>query len=150
MNAINQIAPVEPMTQIDDIVSAFEFLGNWDQRYQYLTELGEKMPAMPKDLQVDDNRVKACMSKVWLYAYRDENSPELIRYYGECDTSIIKGIVALLVKLCSGKTPREVVDMDLDSLFTRLSLDQHLSPNRHVGVYAIVKVMKEQAQALLG
>jgi cysteine desulfuration protein SufE len=136
------------MTRLDDIVDIFELLGDWEQRYQYLTELGEKLPDMPAALKTERNKVRGCMSEVWVCACRDEHDPELIRFYGDCDTSIIKGVLAVLFQLASGKSVAEVEQLDVDELFSRLNLDEHLSPNRHVGVYAIVELMKRQARNL--
>ena len=136
------------MTRLDDIVDIFELLGDWEQRYQYLTELGEKLPAMPEALRTEENKVRGCMSQVWVCACRDEHNPETIHFYGDCNTSIIKGVLAVLIQLASGKTVVEVEQLDVDVLFNRLGLDEHLSPNRHVGVYAIVELMKQQARNL--
>ena len=136
------------MTDLADIVETFELLGDWDQRYQYLIELGEGLPAMPHDLMSEDNRVKACMSKVYVSAYPDPGQPGHVRYHGDCDTAIIKGVLALLVHLCSGKTAAAIQDIDMDEIFERLQLGEHLSPNRHVGIYAIVDLMKSQARKL--
>lgn len=136
------------MTRLDDIVDIFELLGDWEQRYQYLTELGEKLPAMPEALRTEENKVRGCMSQVWVCACRDEHNPEIIHFYGDCNTSIIKGVLAVLIQLASGKTVAEVEQLDVDVLFSRLGLDEHLSPNRHVGVYAIVELMKQQARNL--
>ena len=136
------------MTSLDDIVENFSVLGDWEQRYLYLTELGKKLPPMPDDLRVDDNRVKPCMSKVWVSAYRDKDDPGRIRFHGDCDTSTIKGVLAVLIELASGKRPAEIEKLDVDEVFERLHLYEHLSPNRHVGIYAIVEQMKEQVRAL--
>lgn len=133
------------MTDIDEIVDTFELLGDWDQRYEYLLELGERMEPMPAEEKTDDNRVKPCMSTVHVHAFRDPDEPERIRYRGDCDTAVIKGVLGLLVDLFSGRTAEEIRDMDVDGLFKRLQLAEHLSPNRHVGIYAIVDQMKEQA-----
>jgi cysteine desulfuration protein SufE len=134
--------------EIADIIDTFELLGDWDQRYQYLIELGEGLPPMPGEDKREANLVKECMSTVHVAARRDPRRPELLSYTGDCDTSIIKGVVALLVSLFSGKTPEEIAAIDVDSLFAGLHLEEHLSPNRHVGVYAIVDKMKGQAAAL--
>ena len=138
------------MDSIDYIVSDFELLGDWDQRYQYLVELGERLPEMPAALHSEENRVKACMSRVWVAAYPDPRAPGHIRFHGDCDTAIIKGVVGLLVQLLSGLTPQQVLELDVDRLFERIRLGEHLSPNRHVGVYAIVDQMKAQAERLAG
>lgn len=136
------------MADLDDIVELFELLGDWEQRYQYLTELGEKLPIMPAVLKTEGNKVRGCMSQVWVCADRDEHAPEIIRFHGDCDTSIIKGVLAVLIQLTSGKTADEVEQLDVDELFRRLNLYEHLSPNRHVGVYAIVELMKHQVRHL--
>ncbi|MGF1643134.1 MAG: SufE family protein [Thiotrichales bacterium] len=136
------------MTEIDDIVGDFELFADWDERYQYLIELGEHLAPMPDAMKTEDNRVKACMSKVWVSGFPDSRNPALIRYHGDCDTSIIKGVVALLVDLFSGRSAEAIAKLDVDTLFERIQLAEHLSPNRHVGVYAIERLMKQQAGAL--
>jgi cysteine desulfuration protein SufE len=130
------------MTQLDEIVDIFDLLGDWDQRYQYLIELGENLPAMPDRLKTDDNKVRGCMSQVWITAYIDDGQ---VRFYGDSDTSVIKGILALLISLCDGLTVRQIRNLDMDAVFQGLSLDEHLSPNRHVGVYAMFDLMKQKA-----
>lgn len=134
------------MTTLDDIVDTFELLGDWEQRYQYLTELGEQLPVMPEDAHNDANKVKGCMSQVWVQAWPDADAPDKLHYYGDCDTPIIKGVLALLIQLSDGRTAAEIQQLDVDEFFTRLQLDEHLSPNRHVGIYAIVELMKKQAR----
>jgi len=130
------------MTQLDEFVDIFELLGDWDQRYQYLIELGEKLPPMADTLKVEDNRVKACMSKVWIHASLEHGQ---VRYSGDCDTSVIKGVLALLISLCDGHTAEQIQNLDMDEIFERLNLADHLSPNRHVGVYAIFGLMQQKA-----
>ncbi|MGD2119667.1 MAG: SufE family protein [Chromatiales bacterium] len=138
------------MTEIDDIVDNFEFLDDWDQRYQYLVELGDALPPMPDELKTDDNWVKPCMSTVHVAAEAVPGEPGKIRFLGDCDTAIIKGVLALLIDLLSNRTLQEIRDMDVDSLFKRLKLQEHLSPNRHVGIFAIVDKMRERAAAVTG
>lgn len=136
------------MTDLADIVDTFELLGDWDQRYQYLIELGERLPPMPDALMTEDNRVKPCMSTVYVAAYPEPDRPGHVRYHGDCDTAIIKGVLALLIDLCSGKSAAAIQDIDMDDIFEQLQLGEHLSPNRHVGIYAIVDLMKSQARTL--
>ena len=136
------------MTGLADIVGTFELLGDWDTRYQYLVELGEQLPPMPEHERVEANRVKACMSRVWVYAREDMAEPGKIHFGGDCDTAIIKGVLALLIQLADDKTVAEIDAIDMDEFFEQLQLGEHLSPNRHVGVYAIVDLMKQQAAAV--
>jgi cysteine desulfuration protein SufE len=136
------------MTTLDNIVEIFELLEDWEQRYQYLIELGEKLPPMPAEYKTENNKVKGCMSQVWVHPYKDVAELSRLHYYGDCDTSIIKGVLALLIQLADNKTADELNQLDVDELFERLNLDDHLSPNRHVGVYAIVELMKQQAREI--
>ncbi len=136
------------MIELDEVADTFDLLGDWDQRYQYLIELGEQMGPMPADLKTQQNQVQGCISQVWVSAYPDEVDPSRVHYHGDCDTSIIKGVLGLLIQLVSGKTVAEIEALDVDEFFERLGLDENLSPNRHVGVYAIVDQMKRQAQVL--
>lgn len=136
------------MEKIDELIGDFELLGDWDTRYQYLVELGEQLAPMPDALKTEDNRVKACMSKLWISAYRDPRDKGQICFHGDCDTAIIKGVLAVLIEIVSGKTAMEISQIDFDQLFQRLELAEHLSPNRHVGIYAIVDKLKHQAFAL--
>jgi cysteine desulfuration protein SufE len=132
------------MTQLDEIVDIFELLGDWNQRYQYLIELGEKLSTMPGKLKTEDNRVKGCMSQVWIFAYLEDGQ---VKFHGDSDTSVIKGILALLISLCDGLTAQQIQALDMDEIFKALNLDEHLSPNRHFGVYAMFDLMKQKAAA---
>lgn len=133
---------------IGEIIENFELLGDWESRYQYLVELGERLAPMPGAHKTDANRVVECMSLVHVAAHPYPERSGRLAYWGDCDTAIIKGVVALLVGLFSGKTPDEIESLDVDELFQGLQLEEHLSPNRHVGVYAIVNKMKSQARLL--
>ena len=138
------------MTDADDIIATFDLLGDWEQRYQFLVELGERLPSMPEGERVEGNRVKPCISQVYVRAYLAEDGCGQIQFHADCDTAIIKGVVALLVDLFSGKTPEQVLAIDVDQLFEQIRLAENLSPNRHVGVYAIVELMRAQVEELSG
>lgn len=130
------------MTQLDEFVDIFDLLGDWDQRYQYLIEMGEKLPSMADRLKIDENKVRGCMSQVWIDASAKDG---VISFDGDSDTSVIKGILALLISLCDGLSAEQIQNLDMDEVFRRLNLDEHLSPNRHVGVYAMFDLMKQKA-----
>lgn len=137
------------MTEISDYIDAFELLGNWDDRYAYLIELGEHMTPMTPELKTEENRVKGCMSTVHIATEAEPGDSAKLVYSGDCDTATIKGVVAILVELLSHKTPEEIIATDVDALFKGLKLEEHLSPTRHFGIYAIVEMMKQQAQEAL-
>lgn len=134
------------MLTIEEAVENFGFLGDWDERYAYLVELGEALPPMEEALRIEENRVHACMSKVWVCPLADPANHGRLVYRGDCDTAIIKGVLALLIGVMSGRTREDILSLDLDLLFGELKLAEHLSPNRHVGIYAIVALMKDQAR----
>lgn len=133
------------MKELDEIVDMFALLGDWDQRYEFIIEMGESLPEMPEKYKIEDLLVKGCMSQVWLRSYTKPGKPEEVYFHGDSDTAVIKGIVALLIQLIEGKSAEEIQKLDLDEIFTRLQLADHLSPSRHVGVYAIVNLLKKQA-----
>ena len=132
----------------EEVIENFDFLDDWDARYAYLVELGEALPALDDALRTEANRVQGCMSQVWVCAVADTVDPGRLNYVGDCDTSIIKGVLALLIELMSGRTPEQIEALDLDHLFDELKLAEHLSPNRHFGIYSVVELMKAQARAL--
>lgn len=136
------------MLTVDDVKLNFELLDDWEARYAYLVELGEALPPLDDALRTDQNRVQGCISRVWVAVRPSDDGSGRLRYVGDCDTAIIKGVLALLIELMSGHTADEVEQLDIDGLFESLELAEHLSPNRHFGIYAIVELMKAQARQL--
>lgn len=130
---------------VDEISEAFEFLSDWEQRYQFLVEMGEKLPALATKYQTEDHQVHGCMSKVWFIAKPDDADPSRMRLHGDSDTPVIKGLVALLIAHYSGLAPQQILALDADYVFDQLGLFDHLSPTRHVGVYAMVEKIKSLA-----
>ncbi len=130
-------------------MATFEILPDWESRYQYLDELGAQLAPMKAADKTEQNRVFECMSLVHVNAKRDADNPEIVHFDGDCDTPTIKGVIAVIVTLFSGKTPEEALATDINQTFKQLQLFSHLSPNRHVGVYAIEKKMKAQILALI-
>lgn len=137
-----------PMAQytLEKIVQVFEMLPTWDDKYAFLTEVGEKMDRMPAEWQRDEHQVHGCMSKVWVVGDKREDGGVHLR--ADCDTPVVKGLVALLVLIFQDKTPEEIRATDVDVLFHELGLDENISPNRHVGMYAMVDKIKKIATEL--
>lgn len=141
----NQREPKTMTEQLERIVETFEFFQDWEDRYNYMAELGQKMPAFPEADRIDANKVQGCVSQVWI-TVRAENGPKpVLHFAGDSDTSIIKGIVAILLSIYSGKTAKQALEVDVDAIFERLGIFEHLSPNRHVGVYAMVEKFRDLA-----
>jgi len=127
----------------NEIIDEFSAFDDWMDRYQYLVELGNALPPLPEADKTDQNLIDGCQSRVWLVAdYADER----ITFRGESDAVIVKGIVALLVRVLSGCTPDEILDSDLHFI-DRIGLKEHLSPTRSNGLLAMVKQMKMYALA---
>ncbi len=131
------------------IQEGFELLHDWEQRYQFIIDLGAKLPPMDESAKSDDNRVHGCMSLVWISARGDADTAA-IALQGDSETATIKGIVAILITLYSGRRAAEIADIDADAVFAQLGLFDHLSPTRHVGVYAMVEHIKRIAAAADG
>lgn len=130
---------------VDDLVETFELLGDWEERYRYLIELGRKLPPMPEAEKSEDSKVRGCMSQVWLTHAVEPGPPLRLKFQGDSDAHIVKGLIALLFKLCSDKTPREILDADIASIFARLGLESHITVNRRNGFYAMVERIKGMA-----
>ncbi len=137
----------ESLPKLDEIAQALEFLGEWEERYRFLVELGEHLPAMNTHDKSEGNRVQGCMSNVWLVVRPDPSDASVLRVYGDSDNSTVKGLAALLVAAYSGHSAHDILTTDADSIFDALGLYDHLSPTRHVGVYAMVEKIKEAARA---
>jgi len=133
---------------IDQLARNFELLGDWDQRYEYLADIGAKLGALEPEHRTDTTKVHGCMSNVYIIA-EPTGTDGKIRFRAECDTAIISGVIAILLKVYNGQTPQEAVDLDADDLFAKLDLFDHLSPTRHVGVYAIVERLRAAARPFL-
>jgi cysteine desulfuration protein SufE len=130
---------------IEELVETFELLGDWEERYRYLIDLGRKLPPMPESDKTEANKVRGCMSQVW-FTYRIlPGTPPKLEFQGDSDAHIVKGLIALLFALCSGRTPREILDTDIASAFTRLGLESHITMNRRNGFYSMVERIKSIA-----
>ncbi len=135
---------------IDEILSNFEFLEDWEERYRYLIELGRLMEPLPDEARTEANRVKGCASQVWLETRVDhgDGDPRL-RWRGDSDAHIVRGLVALMMALYSGRTAREVLSTDAIVIFRELGLSEHLTPQRSNGVRAMVERIRNDASAAL-
>ena len=134
---------------LDELVETFEMLGDWEERYRYLIELGRKLPPMPEAQKTDAAKVRGCMSQVWLTHELQPGSPPRLVFHGDSDAHIVKGLIALLFKLYSGRTPEEIAGLDLHSAFERLGLASHITVNRRNGFYAMVERIRALAAAQL-
>jgi cysteine desulfuration protein SufE len=135
---------------IDEIISNFEFLDDWEERYRYLIELGRLMEPLPGEAYSDANKVQGCASQVWLQTHVDSsNGKPVLHLLGDSDAHIVRGLVALLLSLYDGKTPAEALSTDALALFKELGLSEHLTPQRSNGVRSMVERIRRDAQMAL-
>jgi len=124
-------------TTLDDVLETFDFIDDWDERYRYLIELGRKLPALEDAERNEDSKVRGCQSQVWM-VNRDSNGQHLL-LVGDSDAHIVRGLVALLLLIYSGKTRDEARHIDAKSILEGLDLARHLSPMRANGLYAMLE-----------
>ncbi|MGQ0587777.1 MAG: SufE family protein [Gammaproteobacteria bacterium] len=131
---------------VDELVENFAQLGPWEERYRYLIELGRKLPPLPEGDRTEASKVRGCMSQVWLTARAEPGPPARLQLRGDSDAHIVKGLIALLFKLYAGRTPREILALDVKSVFERLGLENHITMNRRNGFYAMVERIRALAE----
>ena len=122
----------------DDIVEEFSVFDDWMDKYSYLIEIGNDLDGFQEENRLDNNLIEGCQSKVWLHAELKDGK---IEYTADSDAIIVKGIVALLVKVLSGRTPDEILESEL-SFVEKIGLKEHLSPTRSNGLVAMIKQMR--------
>lgn len=128
------------------IKEVFEFIQDWEARYEFIIDLGAKLPAMDDGDRIEQHRVHGCMSQVWICAYRHTDG--IFTFSGDSDASTVKGLVAIMGSIYQGHTAEEILELDADAVFESLGLFDHLSPTRHVGVYAMVEHIKSEVRSI--
>jgi cysteine desulfuration protein SufE len=136
---------------IDDIIGNFELLEEWEDRYRYLIELGRTLEPLPKEAYTDENKVRGCSSQVWLETTRGQDvaGAPTLAFRGDSDAHIVRGLVALVLALYSGRRAQEIVETDAAPLFKQLGLAEHLTPQRANGLRSMVERIKREASAAL-
>tara|TARA_Y100001954_G_scaffold104452_1_gene113673 strand:- start:1327 stop:1749 length:423 start_codon:yes stop_codon:yes gene_type:complete len=122
-----------------NIISDFNFLESWDQKYEFLIDLGKELPVMSEGLKVEENLIKGCQSNVWLSSYLKD---EKICFLADSDALITRGLIALLLKVFSNARAKEIALFDL-KLISQIGLDKHLSMNRSNGLVKMIEKIKE-------
>ncbi|MGM0575694.1 MAG: SufE family protein [Myxococcota bacterium] len=131
---------------VDELVERFELFDEWEERYRYLIDLGRKLPPMPEEAKTEETKVEGCISQVWMVAETVDGDRLRLRFVADSDAHIVKGLVAVLLMLVNDRTPQEILDLDMESLFGRLGLDQHISANRRNGFVSMIGRMKAAAR----
>jgi len=136
--------PLGTKTTLEDVLDAFEFLDDWEERYAYIVDLGKQLPAFPDEARIEENYVHGCQSQVWLIHHHDEDSGKLFLLI-DSDAIIVRGLAAIILVALNGKTPRDLLATDIDELFEQLDLFRHISPTRGNGLRAMVGKIRDIA-----
>lgn len=132
----------------DDLVENFEYLDDWEERYRYVIELGKALEPLDEARKTDETKVDGCVSRVWIDSRTVTDGTETrIEFDGDSDAHIVRGLIAILHTMLSGKPARDIVEMDVARELQRLDLSAHLSPQRSNGLGAMVDRIKSVATA---
>jgi cysteine desulfuration protein SufE len=139
------------MAEIDDIIDNFSLLDEWDDRYRYLIELGRELPPLAPEAHTDANKVQGCASQVWLDTdVRSSGAGgPVLTFVGDSDAHIVRGLIAILFALYSGRNAKDILTADAVALFEKLGLREHLTPQRSNGFRSMVERIRSDAQAAL-
>jgi cysteine desulfuration protein SufE len=141
------------LSSLEAIREDFQLLDDWEDRYRYVIELGRGLPAFPAEARTEENKVRGCVSQVWLLSEREEGegeSPARLRFRGDSDALIVRGLIAVLLAIYDGKTAEELLAIDAEAILSELGLRDHLTPQRSNGLTALVQRIRSEAEALLG
>lgn len=127
----------------NEIIDEFSMFEDWEERYQYMIDLGKTLPLIDEIYKTDDHIIKGCQSKVWVHA---ELENDKVNFTADSDAIITKGIIAILIRVFSGQHPKDIIDADTDFI-DKISLKEHLSPTRANGLVSMIKQLKMYAIA---
>lgn len=132
---------------LDDLIADFESLETWEDRYRYVIELGRALPPFPEADRIEFNKVQGCASQVWLVCHREMGPNGLVlRFEGDSDAHIVRGLVAILLTMMSGHTPDQILAIDALAIFRRIGLEGQLTPQRSNGLRSMVERIRAYAR----
>jgi cysteine desulfuration protein SufE len=151
MSQAMTMTPAGSTTGIDEIVENFSLLDEWDDRYRYLIELGRGLPQLADRDRCEANKVQGCASQVWLATAMapDGASGPVLTFSGDSDAHIVRGLIAVLFAMVSGRPAREILSTDAIATFERLGLREHLTPQRSNGFRSMVERIRSDARTAL-
>ncbi len=139
------------MADIDEIIDNFSLLDDWDDRYRYLIELGRELPPLAAEAHNDANKVRGCASQVWLDTRVRPNGAggPVLTFVGDSDAHIVRGLIAILFAMYSGRSAKDILATDAVVLFEKMGLREHLTPQRSNGFRSMVDRIHSDARAAL-
>lgn len=129
----------------EEIIEEFSLFDNWMDRYQYIIDLGRRLPTFPDELRTEENRIRGCQSQVWFVA---EKKGDRLEFRAISDAAIVSGLIAVLLRIYSGKQPQDILDTPPDFV-KALQLEAHLSPTRSNGLASMLKAIRSFASEAL-
>ncbi len=129
---------------IQDMIDDFAFLDDWEDRYMHVIDLGKGLPPLPDAERTEANKVKGCASQVWLVSEKDG---DIWRFSGDSDAHIVKGLVAIVLEIFSGRSATEIAALDANEILSKLGLSEHLSAQRSNGLAAMIGRIKSESAA---
>lgn len=138
------------MAAIDDIISDFAFLDDWEDRYRYVIELGKALPDLPEEDRTAENKVRGCASQVWLVSEPGEGKDPVMTFRGDSDAHIVRGLVAIVLAIYSGKHASDVAKLDALDTFKEIGMIEHLSAQRANGLRSMVNRIREEGVKAAG
>ena len=139
------------MSAIGEILENFTLLDEWDDRYRYVIELGRTLPPLAESAHVEANKVRGCASQVWLVTHVKPNGAggPVLTFEADSDAHIVRGLIAILFALYSGKSAKDILAIDSLALFDRIGLRENLTPQRSNGLRSMVERIRAEARAAL-
>ena len=134
------------MASLEQILDDFAFLDEWEDRYRYVIELGKALPDLADDQKTSQNKVQGCASQVWLVSHIDGGADPVMTFDGDSDAHIVRGLVAIVLAVYSGRTASQIAATDAIEIFDRIGLVEHLSSQRANGLRSMVKRIREEAK----
>ena len=136
---------------INEITDNFSLLDDWDDRYRYVIELGRSLPPFPEQARTPSNKVQGCASQVWLTTRLQPNGAQgpVMSFLADSDAHIVRGLIAILFALYSGKPARDILSVDALRVFDQLGLRENLTPQRSNGLRSMVERIRSEANAAL-
>lgn len=137
-----------PQETIDELAENFSLFDEMEDKYGYIVDLGRQMDALPDAEKSDETKVTGCMSQVWIKPTVEDGDPPRLHFRGDSDAFIVKGLIAILLKVYSGRTADEILSVDPAEMMRRLELENHISPNRRNGLVSMVETIRAYAERL--
>jgi cysteine desulfuration protein SufE len=147
---MDTLSETRGISSFDEILADFELLDDWEDRYRYVIELGRRLGPLPEGERSPANKVQGCVSQVWLSTNVDQTgSAPRLTFVGDSDAHIVRGLIAILFALYSGKTADQIIEIDAGQRLGLLQLKEHLTPQRSNGLMAMVKRIRRDAETAL-